>query len=157
MLTMLVQIELLTRNEDRAGANPVVSSIILTMQKLLEEFIREMLEKQKTYYHGTTSDAVPSIMSNGLRPDSDGVVYITSDRETAFLNGAMRTFNSKRRLDIEPVILIVKPISGLKNQGMGDATTGTIPASNISVSELTPDERDSFQFSLRAARRRWMR
>src|SRR5690606_24064311 len=115
---------------------------------ILKRFITEVLN-DKVYYHGTTSDAVAGIMSSGLKPDSEGEVWVTTDRYTAFMNGAMRTFYKKKRLDVQPVILNINPPEGIQMvpRGAGDFTImGLVEPKDIKVEALIPDEIESFSF-----------
>jgi putative RNA 2'-phosphotransferase len=47
-------------------------------------------EPPETLFHGTTGDAVPAILRDGLRPMSRQYVHLSADRETAVQVGSRR-------------------------------------------------------------------
>lgn len=108
------------------------------------------------YYHGTTSDVSSKILSSGLRTGSDGYVWLTTDRSTAFLNGAMRTWRQKKNFSIKPVILAVNLPDDFAviQRGLGDATTTSNIAPEFIIDEpLTTDENDEFEWVLALMKR----
>jgi hypothetical protein len=112
----------------------------------------------RTYYHGTTSDRVPSILRDGLRPGEDGIVWLTSDRDTAFHNGAMRQWDAARRYSsVRPALVAVRAIPmGPKVESHGSQdikVMGALPPELIEEEPLNADEAEQYEFSAGIRRR----
>lgn len=89
-----------------------------------------------TFYHGTHSDALPSIKTTGLRGP---VVYLTEDMGTAEQYAVLRskTFGDSPALvyvDIDYALLENDPNSD--DDRLAYRTMGSIPASGITYCEI---------------------
>ena len=104
-----------------------------------------------TWYHGTTDAAIADIKSPGLQPGSDGVVWLTRDRLTAFENGAIRQCRSSRFQHRPVVITVDLPLEAYAS----DITVKhSIDPKYIVDIGLTSDEQDDYEFFLRVYRQK---
>ena len=110
------------------------------------------------FYHGTTSDNIKTIVKNGLSLGGDKLVWATTNRETAFNNGSLRTWYNKKDVSLKPVIVkitITDNISDFKKSGSKDVYWDhVIPKNNIEILTLTLDEISDFEHILKGIKRR---
>lgn len=124
--------------------------------RMLESLRDKEDEHTTTLYHGTTKSNIESILTKGLLPKDDNELWLTRDRNVAFMNGGMRKFHEKRRLNDAPAILqVTVPTSELINRGAGDhVVKNSIHPSNIKELPLSDDETEYTNDSIRIINRK---
>lgn len=113
----------------------------------MKRFSELICEGNQKFYHGTISDFLPKIKSKGLIPGKDNLIWVTKDRQTAILNGAMRTYYANKKINSKLVLLEVSVAENkLTFSGSKDATLSqVIPPNQIKVLNLTADEKEEFE------------